>query len=52
MALRQFIYSKDLAKLFLWAIREYDEIDPIIFSGFKKILIYSLNLKMIFICLS
>lgn len=32
IALRQFIFSKDLAKLFLWALREYDEIEPIIFS--------------------
>jgi len=30
--LRQFIYSSDLAKLFLWALREYDEPEPIIFS--------------------
>ena len=30
--LRQFIYSLDLAKLFIWGIREYEEIDPIIFS--------------------
>ncbi|XP_033628688.1 GDP-L-fucose synthase-like [Asterias rubens] len=30
--LRQFIFSRDLAKLFLWAIREYEEVDPIIFS--------------------
>lgn len=31
-ALRQFIYSIDLARLFVWALREYDETDPIIFS--------------------
>jgi GDP-L-fucose synthase len=31
--LRQFIYSQDLAKLFLWVLREYDEVDPIILSG-------------------
>ena len=30
--LRQFIYSLDLAKLFLWVLREYDEIEPIILS--------------------
>lgn len=29
---RQFIYSLDLAKLFIWVLREYDEIDPIILS--------------------
>jgi hypothetical protein len=31
--LRQFIYSRDLAKLFVWTLREYDEIDPVILSG-------------------
>ncbi|XP_967089.2 GDP-L-fucose synthase [Tribolium castaneum] len=30
--LRQFIYSLDLAKLFLWVLREYNEIEPIILS--------------------
>ncbi|XP_076844321.1 GDP-L-fucose synthase-like isoform X3 [Brachyhypopomus gauderio] len=30
--LRQFIYSLDLARLFLWVLREYDEVDPIILS--------------------
>ncbi|XP_050391985.1 GDP-L-fucose synthase [Patella vulgata] len=29
---RQFIYSLDLARLFLWVLREYQEIDPIILS--------------------
>ncbi len=36
IALRQFIFSKDLAELFLWALREYDEIEPIIFSVDEK----------------
>lgn len=31
--LRQFIYSLDLARLFLWVLRDYQEIDPIILSG-------------------
>jgi len=31
--LRQFIFSHDLAKLFIWTLREYTEIDPIILSG-------------------
>lgn len=31
--LRQFIYSRDLAKLFMWTLRDYKEIDPIILSG-------------------
>ena len=30
--LRQFIYSLDLGRLFVWAIRYYDEVSPIIFS--------------------
>ena len=30
--LRQFIYSLDLARLFIWAIRSYDDTEPIIFS--------------------
>jgi len=30
--LRQFIYSKDLAELTLWALRSYDSIEPIILS--------------------
>lgn len=31
--LRQFIYSRDLAKLFIWQLREYDDVEPVIFSG-------------------
>jgi GDP-L-fucose synthase len=34
--LRQFIYSRDLAKLFIWTLREYEEIDPIILSVGEK----------------
>lgn len=30
--LRQFIYSLDLAKLFLWVLRNYDSVEPIILS--------------------
>ncbi|KAH3739371.1 GDP-L-fucose synthase-like [Dreissena polymorpha] len=30
--LRQFIYSHDLARLMIWVMREYKEIDPIILS--------------------
>jgi len=30
--LRQFIFSHDLARLFIWTLREYEEIDPIILS--------------------
>ncbi|CAM4686709.1 unnamed protein product [Leuciscus chuanchicus] len=31
-ALRQFIYSVDLARLFVWVLREYDKVEPIIAS--------------------
>ncbi|CAD5213723.1 unnamed protein product [Bursaphelenchus okinawaensis] len=34
--LRQFIYSIDLAKLILWVMREYTEIEPIILSVDEK----------------
>ncbi|XP_058814874.1 probable GDP-L-fucose synthase [Topomyia yanbarensis] len=30
--LRQFIYSKDLAKLFIWVLRSYQSVEPIILS--------------------
>lgn len=30
--LRQFIFSRDLARLFIWTLREYKEVDPIILS--------------------
>ena len=30
--LRQFIYSRDLGRLFIWALREYTDINPIILS--------------------
>lgn len=30
--LRQFIYSQDLARLFIWVLKSYDSVDPIILS--------------------
>ncbi|GJJ09823.1 hypothetical protein Clacol_004047 [Clathrus columnatus] len=30
--LRQFIYSLDLAKLFIWMLRDYDDVEPLILS--------------------
>ena len=30
--LRQFVFSNDLAKMFIWQLREYDDVEPIIFS--------------------
>ncbi|XP_078577474.1 GDP-L-fucose synthase-like [Branchiostoma floridae x Branchiostoma japonicum] len=29
---RQFMYSRDLARLMMWTVKEYDEIDPIILA--------------------
>jgi len=34
--LRQFIYSRDLAKLFIWQLREYDSVEPVILSVAKE----------------
>lgn len=34
--LRQFIYSEDLAKLILWVLENYNQIDPIILSVDEK----------------
>jgi len=34
--LRQFIYSLDLAKLFIWVLREYEEVEPIILATDEK----------------
>ncbi|PSN34327.1 GDP-L-fucose synthase [Blattella germanica] len=34
--LRQFIYSLDLARLFVWVLREYNSIEPIILSVDEK----------------
>ena len=36
-ALRQFIYSVDLARLFVWVLREYNEVEPIIASGTRPV---------------
>lgn len=44
--LRQFIYSRDLAKLFIWTLREYQEIDPIILSG-MLIVFFSMKVMLI-----
>jgi len=30
--LRQFVFSYDLAKMFIWQLREYNDVEPIIFS--------------------
>jgi GDP-L-fucose synthase len=37
--LRQFIYSYDIAKLFVWQLREYNETEPVILSGINPNLI-------------
>ena len=40
--LREFIYSKDVAKLSEWAVYNYDETEPIIFSSSNEISIMDL----------
>jgi GDP-L-fucose synthase len=35
--LREFIYSKDIAKLSMWALENYDEREPIIFTTSKEV---------------
>ena len=35
---RQFIYSQDLARLFIWVLRNYHEVDPIILSGTLRLM--------------
>ncbi len=30
--LRQFLYSRDLGRLLIWALREYDEVESVIMS--------------------
>jgi len=37
---RQFIYSLDLARLFIWVMRNYDQIEPIILSGLLCLLYF------------
>ena len=37
--LRQFIYSYDIAKLFVWQLREYNDTAPIILSGINPNLV-------------
>jgi nucleoside-diphosphate-sugar epimerase len=31
--LRQFIYSRDLAKLIVWMLHNYNDVEPLILSG-------------------
>lgn len=35
--LRQFVYSKDLARLMIWALRDYSEVSPVILSNVAEI---------------
>ncbi|KAJ7291294.1 NAD dependent epimerase/dehydratase family-domain-containing protein [Mycena rebaudengoi] len=37
--LRQFIFSYDLAKLFIWMLREYEDVEPVILSGRSPLLL-------------
>jgi len=45
--LRQFIYSLDLAKLFIWVLREYKEIDPIILANELEVSIKDVALMIV-----
>ncbi len=49
--LRQFIYSYDIAKLFVWQLREYNEAEPVILSGIIPSLIgVAVILSVFFAC--
>jgi GDP-L-fucose synthase len=41
--LREFIYSDDVAKLILWALANYDEVDPLILSPSEEVSIKELS---------
>eukprot|EP00088_Acartia_fossae_P039886 TRINITY_DN4151_c0_g1_i1.p1 TRINITY_DN4151_c0_g1~~TRINITY_DN4151_c0_g1_i1.p1 ORF type:complete len:328 (+),score=74.74 TRINITY_DN4151_c0_g1_i1:42-986(+) len=45
--LRQFIYSLDLAKLFIWVLRDYKEIEPIILATEEEISIKDVAFKIL-----
>lgn len=45
---RQFIYSVDLARLILWSMRDYEEIDPIILCGEFSSVAYRYGIHRIF----
>jgi len=45
--LRQFIYSLDLARLFVWVLREYQEIEPIILATEEEISIKDVAFKIL-----
>lgn len=45
--LRQFIYSYDLARLYLWVLREYDSVEPIILSGMLDLRGKNKSIKLI-----
>ncbi len=49
--LRQFIYSYDIAKLFVWQLREYNEAEPVILSGIIPSLIGVAVILSVFFCL-
>lgn len=45
--LRQFIYSLDLAKLMIFVLRNYDEVEPIILSGAYSNLFPCVNIVLV-----
>jgi nucleoside-diphosphate-sugar epimerase len=46
--LRQFIFSHDLAKLFIWMLRDYDDVEPIILSGTSSHLTFVFHPKPVY----
>jgi len=44
--LRQFIYSLDLARLFVWVVREYEEVDPIILASDDEVTIRDMAMRI------
>jgi len=45
--LRQFIYSLDLARLFIWVLRDYEEIEPIILATEEEVSIKDVAFKIL-----
>ncbi|CAG8585777.1 16161_t:CDS:2, partial [Racocetra fulgida] len=43
--LRQFIYSRDLAKLFIWVLREYDEKDEVSIKDVADAIVNAMDFK-------
>ena len=44
--LRQFIYSRDLAELIVWVVRDYEEVEPIILASDDEVIITSYKIVL------